>query len=43
MAVEYDEFAGERLAASIANAERAVDALAERLAAAVGVSEREAA
>lgn len=43
VAVEYDEFAGERLAASIANAERAVDALAERLAAAVGVSEREAA
>ncbi|KZE32580.1 NAD(P)H-dependent oxidoreductase [Chelatococcus daeguensis] len=40
VAVEYDEFADERLAASIAAAERAVDELAERLAAAVGEEER---
>ncbi|HWP18194.1 MAG TPA: NAD(P)H-dependent oxidoreductase [Burkholderiaceae bacterium] len=34
VAVEYDEFADERLAASLAQAERAVDALAARLASA---------
>lgn len=37
VAIEYDEFADRRLVASIAAAERAVDALAERLAADIGV------
>ena len=43
VAVEYDEFADERLAASIAAAERAADDLADRLAATIGMGDREAA
>jgi len=39
VAVEYDEFADERLQASLARAEAEVDALVERLAAAVALPE----
>ena len=42
VAIEYDEFADDRLAASIASAEARTDALAERLAAAEPLTVRAA-